>query len=193
MNAASFKEVVKSKEFLSCLNAFDARVGDTYHIPAGVIHALGAGIKVYEVSTASERTFRIYDYGRGRELHLEDAMKVLRFDEEGCGRDLKKEYLPLRKERGFEEYKLLKGEQFELRVFKVQGKEVKVFTEGKLHVLTCVRGHVTLKSRSNTSTAELSLTPTETVLVPACIESFEMSGDGKIVCAVPSIVSKKRI
>lgn len=186
MNAESVKEAVKSEAFLSCLNAFDADVGDTYHIPAGVIHALGAGTKLYEVSTASERTFRIYDYGRGRELHLEDAMKVLRFDE--GGRDLKKEHKLLRKERGFEEYMLLRGERFELRLFKVRGKEVKVFTEGKPQVLTCVRGDITLKSKSNTSNAELSLTPTDTVLVPACVEKFEMEGDGAVLCAISSII-----
>jgi len=183
MNMEDFKEAVKSEEFLSCLNAFDAHVGDTYHIPAGVIHALAAGTKVYEVSTASERTFRIYDYGRGRELHLADAMKVLRFDEEGCGSDLKKEHKLLRKEEGYEEYMLLRGEQFEMRLLKVHGEEVKVFTEGRTCLLTCVGGHVTLKSKSNTSNAELSLTPADTVLVPACIESFEMRGEGEVLCA----------
>jgi len=183
MDAASFKEAVKREEFLSCLNAFDAHVGDVYHIPAGVIHALGAGTKVYEVSTASERTFRIYDYGRGRELHLEDAMEVLRFDEVGCGKDLKKVHKLLHKERGCEEYMLLRGERFELRLFKVHGKGVKVFTEGKLQVLTCVRGDIKLKSESNTNNAELSLAPLDTVLVPACVDRFEMSGEGEVVCA----------
>ncbi len=181
MNPERFKEAVKREEFLSCLNAFDARAGDNYHIPAGVIHALGAGTKVYEVSTASERTFRIYDYGRGRELHLKDAMEVLRFDEAGYGKDLKKEYLISRKESGYEEYMLLRGERFELRLFKVQGKGVKVFTEGKLQVLTCLRGEVTLKSKSNISNTDL--TPTDTVIVPACIEMFEMRGDGEVICA----------
>ncbi len=179
INAEGFKEVVKSGEFLSCLNAFDAYVGDTYHIPAGVIHALGAGTKVYEVSTASERTFRVYDYGRGRELHLKDAMRVLRFDEEGYGRGLKKVHKLLRKDEGFAEYSLLRGDKFELRVLKVQG-EVKVFTAGKLQVLTCVRGHVTLKSKPS---VELSSTPTETVMIPACVQSFQMCGDGVVLCA----------
>jgi len=183
MNAEGFKEAVKSEEFLSSLNSFDAHVGDIYHIPAGVIHALGAGTKVYEASTTSERTFRIYDYGRGRELHLADAMEVLRFDEVGHGKDLKKEehkHKLLRKGDGFEEYILLEGDRFELRLLKVHG-EMKVFTEDKLQVLTCVSGDVTLKSKS--SNAELSLTPTDTALVPACVESFEVQGDGKVVCA----------
>ncbi|RJS80820.1 hypothetical protein CW713_07145 [Methanophagales archaeon] len=186
MNAENFKEAVKREEFLSCLNAFEAHVGDSYHIPAGVIHALGAGIKVYEVSTASESTFRIYDYGRGRELHLKDAMRVVRFDGEGYGRGLKMVHKLLRKEEGYEEYQLLKGSGFELRLLKVQG-EVKVYTAGKLRVLTCVHGRVTLVSKLHTNTAELSLATTDTVLVPACVESFEMSGDGEVVVAISSI------
>jgi mannose-6-phosphate isomerase len=185
MNAENFKEAVKHD--LPCLNAFEAHVGDSYHIPAGVIHALGAGIKVYEVSTASERTFRIYDYGRGRELHLKDAMEVVRFDGEGYGKGLKKVRKLLRKEEGYEEYQLLKGSGFELRLLKVQGGEVKVYTTGKLRVLTCVQGRLTLISKM----AELSLAPTDTVLVPACVESIEMCGDGEVVVAISSIIAQK--
>ncbi|MHC1599931.1 MAG: type I phosphomannose isomerase catalytic subunit [Candidatus Methanospirareceae archaeon] len=176
MNAKSFKEAVKSEDFLSYLYAFDAHIGDTYHIPAGVIHALGAGTKVYEVSTASERTFRIYDYNRGRELHLKDAMNVLKLD--ASGRDLKKEAKMLRKESGFEEYQLLRGEYFQLRRFKVRG-DVKISTEGRLCMVTCVRGVVTLKSKSNAT----ELKPPDTVVVPACVENFEMHGEGEVVCA----------
>jgi mannose-6-phosphate isomerase len=175
MTPESFKDAVKSELFLSHLNTFDAHVGDTYHIPAGVIHALGAGTEVYEASTASERTFRIYDYGRGRELHLDDAVEVLRFDEDGRG--LKKGNNILRVEEGYEVSQLLRGEQLELRLFKVHGKG-NVITEACL--LTCVQGHVTLKSNS----AEVSLAAVESVLVPACVGSFEMQGDGEVVCAM---------
>ena len=71
---------------------------------------------------------------------------------------------------------LLKGEQLELRLFTVHGKG-KVVTEACL--LTCLQGHVTLKSKS----AEVSLATTDTVLVSACIENLAMQGEGAIVCA----------
>jgi len=174
MSPKSFNDAVKSELFLSHLITFDAHVGDTYHIPAGVIHALGAGTKVYEASTASERTFRIYDYGRGRELHLGNAIEVLRFDEGGKG--LKKASNILRAEEGLEDYLLLKGEQLELRLFTVHGKGNAV-TEACL--LTCVQGYVTLKSNG----AELLIAAMDTVLVPACVGSFEMKGEGEVVCA----------
>ncbi len=174
MTPESFKDAVKRERFLSHLSTFDAHVGDTYHIPAGVIHALGAGTKVYEASTASERTFRVYDYGRGRELHLDDALKVLRFDEDG--KRLKKASDILRTKEGYRVSQVLKGEQLELQLFSVHGRG-KVVTGACL--LTCLQGQVTLKS----SSAEVSLAQTDTVLVPACIENLAMEGEGEIICA----------
>jgi mannose-6-phosphate isomerase len=163
---------------LSYLHAFDAQVGDTYHIPAGVIHALGAGTRIYEASTASERTFRLYDYGRGRELHLKDAMTVLKLDEEARGKDLKKEPELLRKAEGLEDYRLLHGDNFELRLFKVNGN-VNANTEGRLRVLTGVQGQVTLKTKVNA----VELRPLETVVVPACVDEFALEGEGEVICA----------
>ena len=50
--------------------------GDFFSIPAGTIHAIGAGISLLEVQQNSDVTYRLYDYGRPRELHLEDALLV---------------------------------------------------------------------------------------------------------------------
>jgi len=50
--------------------------GDVIFIPAGTIHALGAGIVVAEIQQHSDATFRLFDYGRGRELHEDDGVAV---------------------------------------------------------------------------------------------------------------------
>jgi mannose-6-phosphate isomerase len=185
MRTEDVTDAIDNETFLSFLHAFDARVGDTYHIPAGVVHAIGAGTKLYEVSTASERTFRLYDYGRVRELHLKDAMNVLKLDEAGLGKDLKNEPELLRKEEWFEEYQLLQGDYFELRLFKGNG-DVNIGTGGRLCVVTGVQGEVALTSKAN---KELLLRPPETVVVPACVESFKLKGNGEVICA-RFIVSK---
>lgn len=52
--------------------------GDFFYIPAGTVHAIGAGISLIEVQQNSEITYRLYDYGRPRELHLDDGMAVAR-------------------------------------------------------------------------------------------------------------------
>ncbi len=70
------KESAQSGEILELLNWVDARVGDTFFVPAGTVHAIGAGLALCEIQQHSDITYRIYDYGRDRELHLERAMQV---------------------------------------------------------------------------------------------------------------------
>ena len=50
--------------------------GDFFHVPAGTIHAIGPGISLIETQRNVDITYRLYDYGRPRELHLEDAIAV---------------------------------------------------------------------------------------------------------------------
>jgi mannose-6-phosphate isomerase len=50
--------------------------GDYFYIPAGTIHAIGAGITLIEVQQNMDLTYRLYDYGRPRPLHLDDGVAV---------------------------------------------------------------------------------------------------------------------
>jgi mannose-6-phosphate isomerase len=54
--------------------------GQVAYVPAGTIHALGPGLLLYEVQQRSDLTYRIYDYGRPRELHLDKAIDVSRLE-----------------------------------------------------------------------------------------------------------------
>ena len=55
--------------------------GDTFLTPAGVVHALGAGLVVCEIQQNSDITYRLYDYGRGgRELHLDRGLDVAKLE-----------------------------------------------------------------------------------------------------------------
>ena len=49
---------------------------DVIFIPAGTIHAIGAGLVIAEIQQRSDATFRLFDYGRKRELHIENAIAV---------------------------------------------------------------------------------------------------------------------
>lgn len=50
--------------------------GDFFYIPAGTVHAIGAGVSLIEVQQTSDITYRLYDYGRPRELHLDEALAI---------------------------------------------------------------------------------------------------------------------
>jgi len=52
--------------------------GDCFYSEAGTVHAIGAGVSLVEVQQNCDTTFRLYDYGRQRELQLDDALAVAR-------------------------------------------------------------------------------------------------------------------
>jgi mannose-6-phosphate isomerase len=75
--------------FVELLNPVHAEPGDFHHLPAGIIHALGAGVLVAEPQTPSDTTFRIYDwadeYGRApRTLHIEEGLETIDLAPEGA-------------------------------------------------------------------------------------------------------------
>lgn len=65
-----------SGEIMHLLNWIPARPGDTFFVPAGAIHAIGSGLALCEIQQLSDVTYRLYDYGRPRELHLDHALAV---------------------------------------------------------------------------------------------------------------------
>ena len=50
--------------------------GDFFYIPANTVHAIGAGVSLIEIQQNSDITYRLYDYGRPRELHLDEGLAV---------------------------------------------------------------------------------------------------------------------
>ncbi|HEX4846641.1 MAG TPA: class I mannose-6-phosphate isomerase [Novosphingobium sp.] len=56
----------------------EVEAGDFFYIPAGTVHAIGPGVRLIEVQQNSDITYRLYDYGRPRELHLDAGIAVAR-------------------------------------------------------------------------------------------------------------------
>ena len=71
------------------LEWFDAAPGDTFFIPAGTVHAIGPGLALCEIQPyASDITYRLHDYGRGRELHLDHSLAVAQLDRHAARQNL---------------------------------------------------------------------------------------------------------
>jgi mannose-6-phosphate isomerase len=77
---------LKEKSLLSILNKEKAKAGDVFFLPAGRIHAIGAGILLAEIQQTSDATLRIFDFdrvdehGKPRELHTEKALEAIDFN-----------------------------------------------------------------------------------------------------------------
>lgn len=93
---AGLREGVTRKIFLKaieegrvdrCVHAVQPRIGDCMQVPSGRLHALGAGLLVYEVQQNSDTTYRVFDWnrvgldGKPRELHVEQSLKCIDFDD----------------------------------------------------------------------------------------------------------------
>jgi mannose-6-phosphate isomerase len=70
------REVSLSGEIEQLLRWYPAAQGDTFYVPAGTIHAIGGGLVLCEIQQISDVTYRLYDYGRPRELHLDRGIEV---------------------------------------------------------------------------------------------------------------------
>lgn len=76
LSAAELRAAAESGEIEKLLAWQDARPGDTFFIPAGTVHAIGGGLTLCEIQQKSDITYRLYDYGRDRELHLDHGVRV---------------------------------------------------------------------------------------------------------------------
>ena len=81
LDAAELRAASLSGEIERLMNWKSVKAGDYYYVPAGTVHAIGAGITLVEVQQYADITYRLYDYGRldngvTRELHLDDGVAV---------------------------------------------------------------------------------------------------------------------
>mgnify|MGYP002626421352 CR=1 FL=1 len=71
---------IKNNSLVEVLNAVPARRGEVIFIPAGTIHAVGKGVLLAEIQQNSNVSYRIFDYGRNRPLHINKALDVTNFN-----------------------------------------------------------------------------------------------------------------
>lgn len=70
------RESAQTGEIEQLLDWRKVKAGDVIYTPAGTVHAIGAGLTICEIQENSDITYRLYDYGRPRELHLDHAARV---------------------------------------------------------------------------------------------------------------------
>jgi mannose-6-phosphate isomerase len=77
-DAATLRAASEDGRIEDMLDWKKVKAGDYFYSPAGTVHALGPGLKLIEVQQNIDLTYRLYDYGRPRELHLDDGVAVSR-------------------------------------------------------------------------------------------------------------------
>ncbi|MDP6635543.1 MAG: class I mannose-6-phosphate isomerase [Phycisphaerae bacterium] len=74
-----FREGIENDTVEKLVKRCDLAAGDFHYLPAGTVHAVGPGLVVAEVQTPSDTTYRVTDWGRGREIHIDRSMQCIHF------------------------------------------------------------------------------------------------------------------
>ncbi len=74
LSSSQLRSAIADGSIVDMVRWHPARPGDVVFVPAGTVHAIGAGIVLAEVQQQSDATFRIFDYGRQRALHIDNAV-----------------------------------------------------------------------------------------------------------------------
>jgi len=146
--------------------------GDVFFLPAGTIHAIGAGVLLYEVQQASNVTYRLYDWGRDRELHVRDAERVSRVPQRAT------RVTPLRLDD--EREMLAACRHFAIERWTLTGRRVLRAYQESFRVLTILQGSLSIAG---------TLAGTgDTVVLPADLSECVMEGNAEVVVAyIPDI------
>lgn len=153
------------------LNTYEVRTGDVIFIDPGTIHALEENITVYEVQEASDVTYRLYDWermgedGKPRELHIDDALNVIKFNDKT--RHLTRPKLIMK--NGYKEYELVSCDYFALERFLME-KIISRVTRDSFEVITAFGGEGVVKYDEG----DLRISAGETILIPAALEKYEI-------------------
>ena len=85
LNKEKLREIIKEGKLEDYLERINIKRGDFIYIPAGTVHAIEAGVKLIEVQQNSNITYRLHDWGRGREVHIEKSLDVIDYEGKNNG------------------------------------------------------------------------------------------------------------
>ncbi len=172
MTRTQYAAVIGTEACVDGLHRVAVKPGDVIFVPAGTIHALGPGIMVAEIQQNSDTTYRIWDWGRPRPLHLEKSLDVLNFEQVTPGPTTPTVLLD---EEGLRIEHLVACPYFETeRITLPAGHEFYGLCDGSsFEIWAVLQGKVTLTSDA----APLTLTAVQWALLPAELGEFQLSAE----------------
>ncbi len=178
-NAKDFKRAAECGDLEKYLNYTEVKKGDVVFIPAGLVHAIGAGILIAEIQQNSNTTYRIYDYnrvgadGKKRELHVERAIEAIKPELSG-------EVINL-SETGEVLQKLVECDYFTTSRLALSGCQEYTFKKGEMIHLICIEGKAEIIYDGEC----YELSKGDAYIIPCVISSFSVrtSCGVEIICA----------
>ncbi len=174
-----FKDAIESGNLDEYMNTIKVKKGDIFFVKSGLIHAIGEGLIIAEIQQNSDTTYRVYDYDRGRELHIENALDVVDLSLKSI------QCTGIKVEgNGFTKTYLCLSKDFSLELYDIERSAAETSDEERFHILTCVDGLGEIIYIDGIEKIKKG----DSFIIPAGLGKYTLSGEMKILKSyVPNI------
>ena len=148
---ATFEQNLRAGTVAGCFHRLSVQPGDALFLPSGRVHAIGAGLVIFEIQQNSDTTYRVFDWnrvgldGKPRELHVAESLACIDFN------DFEPQLAP----RGvvasgpLKTRRLVADPLFTVDVLRAETREFMGFSPGKLKIIAIVDGQLTVTDGKN--------------------------------------------
>lgn len=174
-----FKKAIETGQFDELMNKVYVNKGEVYFVKSGLVHAIGEGVIIAEIQQNSDTTYRVYDYNRGRELHIEKALDVADLSLRGeRSRGLTVNY------DGYSKTYYSLCDYFSLELYDVNGTLSECSDKERFYLFTVVDGEGAIKYKDGSEVVKIG----DSILIPASMGNYEVSGSVKFLKSyVPNV------
>lgn len=165
----TFKKAIKNNTTEKYLNKINVKKGDCFLIKSGMVHAICEGVIIAEIQQSSDITYRIYDYGRPREIHVEKSLDVIDFNLSTINEGIK----VLEKFNGYERGVLCSNEYFTIEKYIIDKKIEESSDLNKFFIFTCVDGNGQIKCKNG---SQVTINKGDSILIPASLGEYLIEG-----------------
>ncbi|WMJ81697.1 class I mannose-6-phosphate isomerase [Clostridium sp. MB40-C1] len=168
-----FEEAIKEEKSEEYLNTIEVKKGDCFLINSGLVHAIGEGLIIAEIQQNSDVTYRVYDYGRGREVHVQKSLDVINFHLKSINCSKNK----VEKFNGFSRVVLCENEYFRMEKYSIRKKLNDNSNVKKFFIITCVEGN----GKILVNNLEEKIQKGDSYLIPATLGEYFIEGELEII------------
>jgi len=177
VSRTEFERRIQDGSVAECFHRVPVKAGDSMFLPSGRVHAIGAGLVIFEIQQNSDTTYRVFDWnrvgldGKPRELHIAQSLASIDFNDfqPGLVHNPTQDFGDL-KTRALTENKL-----FSVELVETSEPSTIIQYGGRMRILGMVSGRASVNSPAGSSSIELHAG--QFCLLPAAVEQVKLSTD----------------
>jgi mannose-6-phosphate isomerase len=170
-----FERRIEDGSVSDCFHRIPVKAGDTMFLPSGRVHAIGAGLVIFEIQQNSDTTYRVFDWnrigsdGQPRELHIPQSLASINFE------DFEPELVggAFTAAGRFKIRPLAKHPLFSVDAFRALSKETIIFKQPRLKIVGALENKLAVRDGN----VFVELQPGEFCLIPASVKNVELDAE----------------